>query len=99
MAGITLAAILRVPPSGIADFQAYEDHVLPLLAEHGGTLERRLRNADGTVEVHILHFIAHEGYDAYRNDPRRRDAAPLMTASGAATEAFEVTDVDMGDMA
>ena len=49
---LLLALTARIPPAGIAAFQAYEAQVLPLLGMHGGSLQRRLRNDDGTVEVH-----------------------------------------------
>ena len=52
----TLVLIARVPVEGVASFQEYESAVLPLLSEFGGLLERRLRNSDGTVEVHIVSF-------------------------------------------
>ena len=94
MSGLTLVAIARIPQAGVADFQAYETHVLALLAEHGGTLERRLRNGDGTVEVHVLRFAAREGLAAYRADPRRLEAASELARSGAKVEAMEVRDVD-----
>ncbi len=94
MSAITLAVVARVPPAGIADFQAYEDAVLPLLGEHGGRLERRLRNEAATLEVHIVRFSSAAGFEAYRGDPRRQAAAAILERSGAAIEATPVTDVD-----
>ena len=44
---VTFVLIARIPPEGISTFATYEDHVLPLLAEHGGVLQRRLRSGDG----------------------------------------------------
>ncbi|MDX2158502.1 MAG: hypothetical protein SFW09_18535 [Hyphomicrobiaceae bacterium] len=93
MAGVTLAVVARIPPAGVADFQAYEARVLPLLADHGGTLERRLRNADGTVEVHVLSFSSRDGLDRFRRDERRVEAAPLLQRSGATMELMELEDV------
>ena len=92
--GLTLVLTARVPVAGVAQFQAYETQVLPLLAVHGGTLERRLRNADGTIEVHIVHFGSAEGLAGFRNDPRRAAASHLSTASGAVTEIFEMQNVE-----
>jgi hypothetical protein len=92
--GLTLALTVRMPASGVTQFQAYEARVLPLLAGHGGKLERRLRNADGTVEVHIVHFASRAEFDSFRNDPMRSAAAHLLVASGAVTELTEVNDVD-----
>lgn len=94
MSEVTLALIARIPHEGVADFQAYEAQVLPLLSEYGGRLECRLRNSDGTLELHIVRFISRAGLDAYRADPRRIQAAPSLQKSGAAMEAFEVNDVD-----
>ena len=45
--------IVRIPFEGIEDFRAYEDAVLPLLPEFN---VRRLRNPDGTIEMHIISF-------------------------------------------
>ena len=70
MPDLVLALIARVPASGVSDFQAYEARVLPLIAEYGGTLERRLRNEDGTVELHVLRFTTRGGLD--RRRVRRR---------------------------
>jgi hypothetical protein len=85
--------IVRVPPTGVAAFQAYEDAVLPLLAEHGGTLERRLRGADATVEVHLVRFRSDADFDAYRADTRRAALAGLLAESGAISELLMLTDV------
>lgn len=90
---LKLAVIARIPHEGVVDFQGYEARVLLLLAEHGGTLERRLRNGDGTMELHVLRFASRAGLDAYRADPRRLEAAPQLQRSGAAMEAVEVFDV------
>lgn len=90
---VTLALIARIPASGVADFQAYEDRVLPLLSDYGGELQRRLRNGDGTVELHILAFPSAGHLARFRADPRRADAASLLTSSGAMTELLELDDV------
>lgn len=70
--------IARIPASDIAAFQAYERVVLPLLPDHGGRLERRMRSADGTLEVHLLAFESPAALDRYRTDPRRVAAADLV---------------------
>lgn len=93
MPDLVLALIARVPASGVSDFQAYEARVLPLIAEYGGTLERRLRNADGTVELHVLRFTTRDGLDRFRQDERRIEAAPFLLQSGAAVELMELQDV------
>ena len=88
-----LIAIVRIPPEGVPDYLAYEDRVLPLLAEHGATLERRLRTADGTTEIHVLRFPSPAALEAYMGDPRRDEHRPLLEASGAATEVLRMEDV------
>ena len=89
----TFVLIARVPPDGVAGFQAYEAAVLPLLSEHGGLLERRLRNDDGTIEVHIVSFASDQSFQRYRDDPRRAAASHLFEASAASTERLAMTDV------
>jgi hypothetical protein len=43
--------LVRLPADGVESFQRYEEQVLPLLANHSGRLERRLRSSDGLIEV------------------------------------------------
>jgi hypothetical protein len=60
--------------------------VLPLLPEFKGRLERRLRNPDGTVEIHIISFASDANFQNYRNDPRRTAQARLLEKSSAKVE-------------
>jgi len=90
---VTTVLIARIPPEGIADFRAYEDAVLPLLPEYNGRLERRLRNQDGTVEMHIVSFASEADFQNYRNDPRRAAQAALLKKSSAMRESLRMTDV------
>ena len=90
---ITRVLIARIPAEGIADFRAYEDAVLPLLPEFNGRLERRLRNPDGTVEMHIVSFASEADFQNYRNDPRRTAQAPLLKKSSAIMESLPMTNV------
>ena len=92
-ARLTSVLIARVPPDGIASYQAYEAAVLPLLSEFGGLLERRLRNPDGTIEVHIVSFDSDQNRQRFRSDPRRASFAHLFEASAASNEVFAMTDV------
>src|ERR1700688_2911043 len=89
----TFVLIARVPMEGVASFQAYEDAVLPRLREFGGLLERRLRNSDGTVEVHIVSFDSEKSFQRFRSDPRRASLAHLKEASAVKNEVFAMTDV------
>jgi hypothetical protein len=94
MTPLTLALVARIPVSGVADFQSYEAQVLPLLGTYGGTLQRRLRNADGTVEIHVVRFDERAGLERFRGDPGRAAAANMLERSGAAIELWEMNDVD-----
>jgi hypothetical protein len=93
LADLVLVLVARVPAPGVPDFQAYEASVLPLLAEFGGELERRLRNRDGTVEMHLLRFASRDGLEHFRRDERRLAAAPLLQRSGATVDLMELLDV------
>jgi hypothetical protein len=90
---LTFLLIARIPNGGLPDFDAYEAAVLPLLAEHGGRLERRLRAAGGGLEAHVVTFPGQAEFDAYRADSRRAAATPLLEASAAVIELHEVGDV------
>jgi hypothetical protein len=92
-ARLTSVLIARVPPDGVASFQAYEEAVLPLLSEFGGLLERRLRNADGTIEVHIVSFDSEQSFQRFRSDPRRASYAHLLERSSAKNERIAMADV------
>jgi uncharacterized protein (DUF1330 family) len=89
----TFVLIARMSMEGVASFQQYEDAVLPLLREFGGLLERRLRNSDGTVEVHIVSFDSEQGFQRFRSDPRRASYAHLMERSAANKELIAMADV------
>ncbi len=95
MEGVTFTVVLRVPVTGVAEFQAYEAIVLPLVAAHGGNVQRRLRTADGTVECHVVWFPNRAAFADFRADPRRAAVAPRLAASGASAELFEMTDVGL----
>jgi antibiotic biosynthesis monooxygenase (ABM) superfamily enzyme len=90
---VTRVLIARIPPEGVEDFRAYEAAVLPLLPEFNGRLERRLRNPDGTVEMHVLSFASDADFQNYRNDPRRTAQAWLLQKSSAKLESLAMADV------
>ena len=92
-AALTFVVVARIPPSGVAAFQAYEDAVLPPLKDFGGQLERRLRNSDGTLEVHIVSFPSKASFQNYRNDSRRVAQASLLENASAKLELFPMTNV------
>jgi len=89
----TYLLLARLPEGRADAFDAYENAVLPLLAEHQGSLERRLRGRDDRVEAHVESFPSDAHFTAYRNDPPRARLAPLLDASGAEVELFAVRDV------
>ncbi|MFI8090736.1 hypothetical protein ACIF9R_20855 [Streptomyces sp. NPDC086080] len=90
---VTYLMLARLPEGRLAAFDAYESAVLPLLAEYGGRLERRLRTLDDRVEAHLVSFPSEEDFAAYRAEPRRSSAAPLLESSGAVMELLAVRDV------
>ncbi len=90
------AMLARVPTEGLEAFAAYEASVLALLAEHGGTLERRLQSADAQIELHLVSFPSAEAFVAYRDDGRRREQQHLLEQSGALIELLELYEVEPG---
>ena len=88
-----LVQIVRIPIDGVATFQRYESAVLPLLPAYGASLDQRLRNADGTVELHVMTFPSAQALDAYRADPERGRHLHLLEESRAVSELLEVTVV------
>ena len=90
---VTVVLIARIPAEGIGDFRAYEAAVLPLLPEYNGHLERRLRNQDGTIEMHIVSFASEVDMQNYRNDPRRTAQASLLKKSSAMLERLAMANV------
>jgi antibiotic biosynthesis monooxygenase (ABM) superfamily enzyme len=92
---VTFVLIARIPAEGIEDFRAYEDAVLPLLPEFNGRLERRLRNPDGTIEMHIVSFASDADFQNYRNDPRRAALGRLLEKSSAKLELLSMANVSL----
>jgi hypothetical protein len=90
---VTFVLIVRIPTEGIEDFRAYEDAVLPLLLEFNGRLERRLRNPEGTIEMHVISFASDADFQNYRNDPRRTAQAWLLQRSSAKLELLPMANV------
>jgi antibiotic biosynthesis monooxygenase (ABM) superfamily enzyme len=90
---VTFVLIARIPTEGLEAFRAYEDAVLPLLPEFNGRLERRLRNPDDTIEVHIISFASDADFQNYRNDPRRTAQAWLLEKSSTKLELLPMANV------
>ncbi len=81
---------------------AYEDEVLPLLAEHGARLVYRGRRAPGQsaslpLEVHVIWVPDRAAFDAYLADERR---LALMKKYGEVFTRKEVVAVEtLADLA
>lgn len=89
-----VVAVVDVPSDGVAQFQRYEDEVLPLLSRHDGVLERRLRTPDGTTEVHVLSFASEQAYRGCLGDPERVGHRSLLAGVEVVQRVVEaVTDV------
>lgn len=90
---LIITVVADIPDPDIEVFQEYESLVLPLLERHTGRLERRLRTADGTVEVHVVSFGSRAGYESYLADPERVAHGERMRDSHVNQRSFEVHDV------
>ncbi len=90
---LTLALVVKIPADGIASFDEYENLVLPLLKNHGGTLQRRLRTQNHMTEIHILSFESQAAFDGFLADPERQKHRDLLLKSNATTELFNVEDL------
>ena len=94
MGPVTLTFIARVPQHGVDDFLKYERSIIPVLIEHGGLIERRLRSVDERVEIKVVRFPSQEAYEELARDYRCRAAEPLLESSEATVEVFAVQEVD-----
>lgn len=77
---------------------AFEDEVLPLLADHGARLLFRGRRADGEdpslpLEVHVTWFPHRAAFDAYLADERRLAAVERYGEPFSAKQVVEVDTV------
>ena len=90
---LKLVMVADVAESDVAVFQAYESQVLPLLARHGGRLERRLRSADGTFEAQLISFTTDTGYQSFLADPGRVDARQALQGGEIAQRVTVVHEV------
>jgi hypothetical protein len=93
---LTLAVVVDLADDAVAPFDAYERRVLPLLARHGGRLDRRVRTADGRTEIHLLSFADRAGYDAYLADPDRTALGRLLDGLDVRRRLLEVADAEPG---
>lgn len=94
----TFVMIADIPSGAEALFQRYESLVLPLLAQYGGHLERRLRTCDTFTEVHIVSFDSQAGYDAYIADEERQSHRQILEGIDITQRVLQVKDVDPARM-
>ncbi|BCJ40578.1 hypothetical protein GCM10010168_80880 [Actinoplanes ianthinogenes] len=92
-AGLLLVAIVEMADGHAEAGQRYEDDVLALLPRHGGTLERRTRDAAGGEEVHLIRFRDRAGYESFMTDPDRLALRATLGDAAPATRVIEVRDV------
>ena len=91
---LLLAVVVEMAPGNAEAGHRYEDAVLALLARHGGTVERRLRETGPAgTEVHVIRFRERAGLDAYLTDPERLALRAAAGEAAPAARVLEVTDV------
>lgn len=90
---LIIVMLADIPDEGVRAFQQYEDRVLPMLAQHGGCLERRLRSADSRVEVHIISFDSRTSFDSYMAAPERTAQREPLAGVDIGQRVLEVHDV------
>lgn len=90
--GPTFCVLLWAQPGQADSMAAYEDHVLPLLAEHDGTLVQRLRarEPEGPHEIQTIAFASRVGFESYLADPRRTALAEERDRVIARTDLLHV---------
>jgi uncharacterized protein (DUF1330 family) len=93
---VTIAFMGHAEPGRAAAASAYEDDVLPLLADHGAQLLFRGRRADGEdaalpLEVHLIRFPSRAAYAAFLDDGRR---AALLEQHGEVFTGKVVVELD-----
>ncbi|BBH68143.1 hypothetical protein ACTI_48280 [Actinoplanes sp. OR16] len=88
-----LVAVVEMAAGHVEAGREYEDAVLALLGRHGGVLERRMRDATGATEVHVIRFDAPAGLDTFMTDPDRLALRDRLASAAPTTRVIEVTDV------
>lgn len=88
-----LCCLLWAQPGQEAALTAYEEAVLGLLPEHGGTVVKRAIGDgadDRPHEVQFIEFTDEVAIDEYLGDPRRHKLADRRDQVVARTELFPV---------
>jgi uncharacterized protein (DUF1330 family) len=92
-APVTLCVLLWSRPGAEKGLIAYEDRVLGIVADHGGTVLQRARSAgDGgqPLEVQILEFPSRAALGDFMADGRRQAMAAERDRVVARTEVIDV---------
>jgi uncharacterized protein (DUF1330 family) len=89
---LLLVAIVEMTPEHEEAGQRYENAVLALLDQHGGSVERRLRSADSATEVHVIRFRSRAGYHSFMIDPARLAYRDELRHAAPTTRVIEVHD-------
>lgn len=85
-----LTQLIYVVPGREADFHAFEDAVLPLLARHGGALLLRVRPdaaafvagaIEPPYEIHVVQFADEAGFATFAADDERQRVLALKERS------------------
>ncbi len=90
---LTLCVLLWAQPGADDALVAYEDKVLDLVPEHGGSVLQRARSngADGQpLEIQLLEFPSAAALNAYMTDSRRLSLADERDRAVARTDVLEV---------
>ena len=90
---LTLCVLLWAREGQAAALVEYEDQVLQLISEHGGTVLQRARTTgtDGDpLEIQFFFFPSPDALDAYLNDERRIALAGIRDRVVARTRTMRV---------
>ena len=94
---LTLCVLLWSVDGQEGHLSAYEDEVLALVPEYGGTVLSRVRRTGETTEqpyeVQVIELPDQDALDGYQADPRRTTLAGLRDQAIARTEIIPVTTV------
>ena len=99
--GITIGFVGNASASTAGHARAFEDDVLPLIADHGGHVvfrgHRSPTEPDSLpVEFHVIWFPNQPAFDSYLHDPRRAD---IIEAHGEVFSAKTMLRLDPIDSA
>ena len=94
---LTLCVLLWSVDGQEGQLSAYEDEVLALVPEYGGTVLSRVRRTgpatEQPYEVQVIELPDRNALDGYQADPRRITLAGIRDQAIARTEIIPVTTV------